>query len=63
MRNGAGINHMPNEPASAIQAVRCDLELIANHVGLMNCPMQTYHQNSFAYASDGSNTLFIGNLA
>ena len=26
------------------QAVRCDLELIANHVCLMNCPMQTYHQ-------------------
>ena len=25
------------------QAVRCDLELIANHVCLMNCPMQTYH--------------------
>jgi len=41
------------------QAVRCDLELIANHVCLMNCPMQTYHQNGFAHASDDTRTLFI----
>jgi len=41
------------------QAVRCDLELIANHVCLMNCPMQTYHQNGFAHASDDTGTLFI----
>src|ERR1035438_7750815 len=41
------------------QAVRCDLELIANHVCLMNCPMQTYHQNGFAHASDDTSTLFI----
>jgi collagenase-like PrtC family protease len=40
-------------------AVRCDLELIVNHVCLMNCPMQTYHQNGFAHASDESCTLFI----
>lgn len=41
------------------EAVRCDLELIANHTCLMNCPMQTYHQNGFAHASDDSATLFI----
>ena len=41
------------------QSVRCDLELIANHVCLMNCPMQTYHQNGFAHASDDTSTLFI----
>jgi len=40
-------------------AVRCDLELIANHVCLMNCPMQNYHQNGFAHASDDTGTLFI----
>ena len=34
-------------------------ELIANHVCLMNCPMQTYHQNGFAHASDDTGTLFI----
>jgi hypothetical protein len=45
--------------AAIRQAVRCDLELIANHVCLMNCPMQTYHQNGFAHASDDTGTLFI----
>jgi collagenase-like PrtC family protease len=40
-------------------AVRCDLQLIANHVCLMNCPMQTYHQSGFAHASDDSGALFI----
>lgn len=45
--------------AAIRKAVRCDLELIANHVCLMNCPMQTYHQNGFAHASDDSGTLFI----
>ncbi len=45
--------------AAIRQAVQCDLQLIANHVCLPNCPMQTYHQNGFAHASDDSNTLFI----
>jgi collagenase-like PrtC family protease len=45
--------------AAIRQAVQCDLELIANHVCLMNCPMQTYHQNGFAHASDDTSTLFI----
>jgi len=41
------------------RSVRCDLQLIANHVCLPNCPMQTYHQNGFAHASDETATLFI----
>lgn len=40
-------------------AVRCDLQLIANHVCMPNCPIQVYHQNGFAHASDGSGGLFI----
>jgi collagenase-like PrtC family protease len=53
------INRNFSRLAAIRQAVRCDLELIANHVCLMNCPMQTYHQNGFAHASDETNTLFI----
>lgn len=45
--------------AAIRQAVRCGLQLIANHVCLLNCPMQTYHQNGFAHASDDTGTLFI----
>lgn len=45
--------------AAIRQAVTCDLQLIANHVCLLNCPMQTYHQNGFAHASDDSGTLFV----
>ena len=41
------------------QAVSCDLQLIVNHVCLLNCPMQSYHQNGFAHASDDIGTLFI----
>ena len=41
------------------QAVRCSLQLIANHLCLPNCPMQSYHQNGFAHASDDTGTLFI----
>ena len=41
------------------KAVRCELQLIANHICLPNCPLQVYHQNGFAHASDGSGTLFI----
>ena len=41
------------------RSVHCDLQLIANHVCLVNCPMQTYHQNGFAHASDDPGTLFI----
>lgn len=40
-------------------AVRCDLQLIANHCCLPNCALQNYHQNGFAHSSDGSRTLFI----
>jgi collagenase-like PrtC family protease len=53
------INRNFRRLAEIRKAVRCDLELIANHVCLMNCPMQTYHQNGFAHASDDSATLFI----
>jgi collagenase-like PrtC family protease len=45
--------------ATIRQAVHCDLQLIANHVCLLNCPLQSYHQNGFAHASDDSGTLFI----
>ena len=45
--------------AAIREAVRCDLQLIANHCCLPNCPMQSYHQNGFAHGSDGSRTLFI----
>lgn len=41
------------------RAVRCDLQLIVNHPCLLNCPMQPYHQNGFAHASDGSNRLYV----
>jgi len=41
------------------QSVRCGLQLIANHVCLLNCPLQSYHQNSFAHSSYDTRTLFI----
>lgn len=41
------------------EAVRCDLQLIANHPCLPNCPMQYYHMNGIAHASDGSKELFV----
>jgi len=53
------INRNFRRLAAVREAVRCDLELIANHTCLMNCPMQSYHQNGFAHASDDSATLFI----
>ena len=53
------INRNLRRLAAIRHAVQCDLELIANHVCLMNCPMQTYHQNGFAHASDDTSTLFI----
>ncbi|MCE5186508.1 MAG: hypothetical protein LLF76_10325 [Planctomycetaceae bacterium] len=40
-------------------AVTCGLQLIANHPCLPNCPMQYYHQNAFAHASNGDRSLFI----
>jgi collagenase-like PrtC family protease len=45
--------------AAIRQSVRCGLQLIANHVCLLNCPLQIYHQNSFAHASYDTRTLFI----
>ena len=45
--------------AAIRQSVKCDLQLIVNHVCLLNCPMQSYHQNGFAHASDDTSTLFI----
>jgi collagenase-like PrtC family protease len=53
------INRDFSRLASIRQSVRCDLQLIANHVCLMNCPLQSYHQNGFAHASDDSGSLFI----
>jgi len=41
------------------EAVQCDLQLIANHCCLPNCPLQPYHQNGFAHSSDGSKRLFV----
>ena len=45
--------------AAIREAVHCSLQLIANHLCLPNCPLQSYHQNGFAHASDDSGTLFI----
>jgi collagenase-like PrtC family protease len=45
--------------AAIREAVKCDLQLIANHCCLPNCPMQYYHQNGIAHSSDGSKGLFI----
>lgn len=48
------------ETLKAIRAaVGCELQLIANHPCLPNCPMQPYHQNGFAHGSNGSRRLFI----
>lgn len=41
------------------RSVSVPLQLIANHVCMPNCPMQSYHQNGFAHASDNSDGLFI----
>ncbi|NLC71142.1 MAG: peptidase U32 [Desulfuromonadaceae bacterium] len=41
------------------EAVSCELQLIANHLCLPNCPMQPYHQNGFSHASDGSRNLYL----
>ncbi len=41
------------------EAVDCELQLIANHPCLPNCPMQSYHQNGFAHSSNGSRNLYI----
>ncbi len=53
------INRDFHRLAAIRQAVQCGLQLIANHVCLMNCPLQSYHQNGFAHASDDSGNLFI----
>lgn len=53
------INRNFSRLAEIRKSVRCDLQLIANHVCLVNCPLQSYHQNGFAHASDDSKTLFI----
>ena len=45
--------------AAIRDAVQCDLQLIANHSCLPNCPMQVYHQNGFAHSSDGSGVIFV----
>ncbi len=45
--------------AAIREAVGCELQLIANHPCLPNCPLQAYHQNGFAHGSDGSRRLFI----
>jgi collagenase-like PrtC family protease len=52
-----------NRDFAALRAIRAavagELQLIANHPCLPNCPMQAYHQNGFAHSSDGSRRLFI----
>ncbi len=53
------INRNFRRLAAIRAAVRCELQLIANHPCLPNCPMQSYHQNGFAHGSDGSRRLFI----
>ncbi|MGK2857206.1 MAG: U32 family peptidase [Thermoanaerobaculia bacterium] len=53
------INRSFRRLAAIRQSVRCELQLIANHVCLPNCPLQTYHQNGFAHASDDTGALFI----
>ena len=53
------INRDFSRLAAIRKAVRCDLQLIANHCCLPNCPLQSYHQNGFAHSSDGSRTIFI----
>jgi len=53
------INRDFSRLAAIREAVRCDLQLIANHCCLPNCPLQSYHQNGFAHSSDGSRTIFI----
>jgi collagenase-like PrtC family protease len=53
------INRNFQRLAAIRKAVRCDLQLIANHPCMPNCAMQPYHQNGFAHASDGSGGLFI----
>ena len=45
--------------AAVRRSVSCDLQLIANHVCLPNCPLQSYHQNGFAHASGDTDALFI----
>jgi collagenase-like PrtC family protease len=45
--------------AAIREVTKCDLQLIANHCCLPNCPMQYYHQNGIAHSSDGSKRLFI----
>ncbi len=52
-----------NRDFAALRAIReavdGELQLIANHPCLPNCPMQSYHQNGFAHSSDGSRRLFL----
>ena len=45
--------------AAIRKAVTCDLQLIANHVCLVNCALQPYHQNGCAHSSRGSRQLFV----
>ena len=45
--------------AAIRKAVRCDLQLIPNHICLVNCPMQPYHQNGCAHSSTSRGRLFI----
>jgi len=53
------INRDFNRLAAIREAVRCDLQLIANHCCLPTVRCQNYHQNGFAHSSDGSRTIFI----
>jgi collagenase-like PrtC family protease len=53
------INRNLDVLAAIRTAVTCELLLIPNHVCLVNCPMQPYHQNGFAHSSNGSRRLFV----
>jgi collagenase-like PrtC family protease len=56
------INRNCRRLAAIRRAVRCDLELIANHVCLLNCPLQSYPQNGFAHGRDHGHGKALGCL-
>ncbi len=53
------INRRFDVLAGIRRAVRCELQLIANHLCLPNCPLQPYHQSGFSHGAAGSRRLFV----
>ena len=45
--------------AAIRQAVACELQLIANHACLLNCPLHADHQNTAAHAAEDAGARFI----